>query len=443
MKSTKPSALAAVSLCTLISVGAAAFSTGAFAQTQQPATGAQQPAAGAAQPAQPADPAQPATGTAQPADPAQPMQPATGTAQQPADPAQPATGLSQPATPAQPAAETAQPADPAQPAAASTDSGTMERADEDMRTVLQKLMELGAKPIETLTVEQARTQPTPADAVMAVMQDQNIPTPQPAVTTQDIMIPGAAGDLPARVYIPEGEGPFPVVLYFHGGGWVIADIDVYDATPRAMADKTKAIFISSHYRQAPENPFPAAHDDAIAVYKWVVENSGQFNADTSRIAVMGESAGGGLAAHVAIQARDQALQQPMHQALIYPVAGTDMNTPSYQENANAMPLSKAGMMWFMEKVDPEMDDQDDPRLDLVGEAEVSNLPPATIVTAEIDPLRSEGEMLAEKLEAAGVDAEIMNYEGATHEFFGMAAVVDDAEQAQQFVADRLTAAFGQ
>jgi acetyl esterase/lipase len=200
----------------------------------------------------------------------------------------------------------------------------MERADADMRMVLEKLMELGAKPIDQLSVEEARTQPTPADAVEAVLEEKGeSASPQPVGNVEDIAIPGPAGDIPARVYTPEGTGPFPVIVYFHGGGWVIADLDVYDATPRAMVNLTDAIVVSSHYRQGPEDKFPAAHDDAVAAYKWVIENAGEFNGDSSRTAVMGESAGGGLVATVAIAARNQALIQPVHMVLVYPIAGTD------------------------------------------------------------------------------------------------------------------------
>ncbi|MBA3448467.1 MAG: alpha/beta hydrolase [Pseudaminobacter sp.] len=312
-----------------------------------------------------------------------------------------------------------------------------------MRLVLEKLGELGAKSFAGQTVEEARAQPTSADAVKAVMSETTASTTPDAVTTKDIMIPGAEGEVPGRVYTPAaaGDGPMPVILYFHGGGWVIANIDVYDATPRALAEKTGAVVISSSYRQAPEHKFPAAHDDAIAAYKWVVENAGQYNGDTARIAVVGESAGGNLAANVAIAARDQKLQAPVHQVLVYPVAGNDMETPSYQENANAVPLDKPSMKWFVDHVLAEPSQKDDPRLNLVDRPDLEGLAPATVVTAEIDPLRSEGQELAKNLEAAGVDTEIKDFEGASHEFFGMAPTVADATEAQEFVVGRLKTAF--
>ena len=325
-----------------------------------------------------------------------------------------------------------------------TAKDALARADQDMANVLKKLTELGAKPLGTISVEQARTQPSPADAVKAVLKDMGKSTaPEAVAKTEDIAIPGPAGEIPARVYIPDyqGEGPLPVILYFHGGGWVIADLDTYDATPRAMANAVGAIVVSSHYRQAPEHPFPAAHEDALAAYAWVVENAGKYNGDTSRIAVMGESAGGNLAANIAVMARDRKLQRPVHQVLVYPVAGTELDTESYIENANAVPLSRDAMKWFFDKTVAKPADMQDPRLDLVDMANFENLPPATVVTDEIDPLRSEGQAYADRLKAAGDDVEARNFEGVTHEFFGMAPVVDKAKEAQAFVVDRLKAAF--
>ncbi|MBC7740054.1 MAG: alpha/beta hydrolase fold domain-containing protein [Candidatus Saccharibacteria bacterium] len=200
----------------------------------------------------------------------------------------------------------------------------------EMQSVLDKLAELGAKPQHPLPVDQARAHPTPADAVAAVMVDKGIDAgPAADIATSDIVIPGPAGDIKARVYTPSGDGPFPVIVYYHGGGWVIADIDTYDASARALALGVGAVVVSSHYRQGPEDVFPAAHDDAYAAYVWVVENAGTLNGDPARMLIAGESAGANLAANVAIMARDAQITQPLHQLLVYPIAGNDMTTPSY------------------------------------------------------------------------------------------------------------------
>ena len=317
------------------------------------------------------------------------------------------------------------------------------KADTDMKRVMDSLTALNGKPIESLTAEEARKQPSPTDAVKALLKNEGKSSePAPGVTTADISVDGAAGPLKARVYKPDGaSGKLPVVLYFHGGGWVIADLDTYDAGPRAIAKLADAIVISVHYRQAPEHKFPSAHDDAVAAYKWVLANADAQGGDAKRVAVMGESAGGNLAINVAIAARDQKLQAPVHEVLIYPVAGNDMDSPSYKANASAKPLNKPMMAWFVEQISKSPDDKNSPLIDLVGKADVKGLPTTTIVTAEIDPLRSDGERLSAKLKEAGVAVEHKDYVGSTHEFFGMDVVVKDAGEAQAFVAERLKASF--
>jgi acetyl esterase/lipase len=321
---------------------------------------------------------------------------------------------------------------------------TAAQADQPMGQVIQALAELGARPVSTLTVEQARRQPTPADAVKRVAAQKGMPaTPRPVARVEDIAIPTRNGSLPARLYGPaRGSGPVPMIVYWHGGGWVIADLDTYDATPRALAAQTGALVLSCHYRQAPEHRLPAAHDDAILAYAWAAGQAERLGADRRRIALAGESAGGNLAIATAIAAREQRLPRPVHMLLVYPVAGTDTRTPSYLENSAAVPLGRAEMLWFVDKVTNSPLDLQDPRLDLVGKADLRGLPPATIVTAGIDPLRSDGEMLARKLDAAGVPVVQRNWAGATHEFFGMAPLVPDATEAQTFAAGRLREAFG-
>lgn len=323
-------------------------------------------------------------------------------------------------------------------------TATAARTDADMSQVISALSALGAKPIETLTIAQARSQPSPADAVRRVMQDRGMSTaPRAVAQVRDLTFQGAAGPLPARLYVPAhgGGGGQPMIVYWHGGGWVIADLDTYDASARALADQTGALVLSLHYRQAPEHKFPAAHEDALAGYRWAVANARRLGADPSRIALAGESAGGNLAITTATAARDAGLPRPVHMALIYPVVGTDTNTLSYRENTATVPLSRAGMLWFVDKVTRSSADLQDPRLDVVGRAELRGLPPATIVNAELDPLRSEGEALAQRLRAAGVSVEQRTFPGATHEFFGMAPVVADATAAENLVAEQLRKVF--
>ena len=332
--------------------------------------------------------------------------------------------------------------------AASPDSGTMQRADKDMAAVLKKLQDLGAKPLGTTSVEEARRQPTPADAVKALLKDQGKdPVALMAamkVSKKDMTYQTfGGGTQPIRIYTPEatGSGPMPVIVYYHGGGFVIADIDTYESSAMVLAKKTGAIVASVEYRHAPENKAPAAHEDAMTAYKWVLENAASFNGDPRRVAVAGESAGGNLAINVAIMARDTLAPEPVHMLLVYPVADTEMDTASYKANEKAMPLSKAAMEWFFANSIKTEQDLQSPMLDLVDRAKLTGLPPATIINAEIDPLLSEGVELAGKLKAAGVKVTQQTYKGMAHEFFGMDAVVADAGVAQDLAARELKAAF--
>ena len=312
----------------------------------------------------------------------------------------------------------------------------------EMQAVLDKFAALDAKSFSTLTVPEARTQASTADAAHAVQWDKRLSSnPEAQVTTKDITIPSAAGGLAARVYIPGGKGPFPVVVYYHGGGWVVADINVYDGAPRALALGTNAIVVSVEYRHAPEHKFPAAHDDAWTAYKWLVENIHELNGNSDKIAVAGESAGVNLAANVALMAKEMKTKQPVHQLLVYPVAGNDMNTQSYRENADAKPLGKADMEWFVKNTVTSMDDTKDPRINLNGRSDLAGVAPATVILAQIDPLRSDGETYASKLKDAGVTVDVKTFNGVTHEFFGMGKVVPEAKQAVDLAVADLTAAF--
>lgn len=315
------------------------------------------------------------------------------------------------------------------------------KADPQMQAVLDKLGTLGGKPIESLTPAEARKQPTPADAVAALLKDQGKSGPEKVAAVKDIELDLSTGKVPARLYQPEGTGPFPVILYVHGGGWVIADLDTYDATPRALANLTGALVISTHYRQAPEFKFPAALDDVFGAYVWTLGNAHRWKANTKKVAIVGESAGGNMAAAVCMMAKEKGVQAPVHQVLVYPVADTAMNTASYAENANAKPLNAAMMKWFAGHTFAKPEDALLPSVALLKAKSFSGMPSATVITAAIDPLRSEGEALAARMKADGVDVMYRNFDGVTHEFFGMAAVVDKAKAAQLVVATQLKEAF--
>lgn len=320
------------------------------------------------------------------------------------------------------------------------------RADHDMHELATAFNELEPKAIEKLTPDEARRQPTMKDAVNALLKKQGRDTtPEvlvPGVTRRAITIDTAAGPLPAFVFAPTGVNNPPVVLYFHGGGWVIANADVYDAGARGLAKQAGAIVVSVDYRQAPEHKFPAAWDDALASYKWIVANAASLGGDPSRIALAGESAGGNLAIATAVAARDAGLPAPHHIVSVYPVGQTgSMHTESYIENAIAKPLNKAMIEWFVGHLVRSDDDKKDTRLDL-EHANLRGLPPVTLINASLDPLRSDGGILEDGLKEAGVPVERKTYTGVTHEFFGAAAVVKKAEEAQMWAGERLRQAFG-
>lgn len=314
-------------------------------------------------------------------------------------------------------------------------------ADADMQVVLDALVALGGKPIETLSPEEARQQPTPADAVKRVLQERGEFPPAAQVSGRVISIPGGPlGDIPAEVYFPVGEGPFPFILYFHGGGFVLADSKTYEASIIALAQGAQAVVVSVDYHLAPEHPFPTQPNEAFAAYQWLRQHAGELNGDTKRIAVAGESAGGNLAAVISIMARDKDVPMPIHQLLIYPLVNNDTQNASYQENANAKPLNAAMMQWFFKHYSQPMEAYSAYAFPDKANS-LKELPPATVITAEIDPLYEEGKEFAERLQRDGVPVAYRHFDGVVHEFFGMADVVAKAREAQVFAISELRKAF--
>lgn len=326
-----------------------------------------------------------------------------------------------------------------------TPVATMGKPDDQMQAVLDQLTAMGGKPIESLSPEEARKQPTPAAAAAIVAakagKDTMATAMVPGVKSADRTLQGAAGSLPVRIYTPDGAGPFPIIVYYHGGGWVIANKSVYDAGARSLSKLVNAVVVSVDYRLAPEHKFPAQHNDALATYKWVIKNAASLKADPNRIALAGESAGGNLAVATAIAVRDSGLTAPKGIVAVYPIAQPDTTTASYVENVNAKPLNRPMMGWFAKHATNTPADMQDLRINLV-KANLAGLPPVTIINAQIDPLRDDGAMLQDALKAANVSVERKVYDGVAHEFFGMGGVVDKAKDAQQYAADRLKSVLG-
>ncbi len=261
----------------------------------------------------------------------------------------------------------------------------------------------------------------------------------PIGKTEDRTIPGPAGDIPVRIYTPvAGGGTGPALVYYHGGGWVIGDLDTHDALCRTLANEAGCKVIAVHYRLAPEHPFPAAFDDAYAAVKWVEANSSEVGIDPNRVAVAGDSAGGNLAAAVCLRAKAEKGPQLAFQLLIYPVTDAPRGTQSYKDFVEGYFLEAEGMDWFWNHyVLSAGADPADPFAAPLRAPTHAGLPPAYVVTAGFDVLRDEGKAYAEALKKAGVEVEYVNYEGMIHGFFNLQGALDVARDAVKAAAKAL------
>ena len=296
--------------------------------------------------------------------------------------------------------------------------------------VILDLMADSGFTFEGMTPEQLRSR----------MAMANMPSPVELASITDRTIPGPDGPVPVRIYRPSADSGLPVTVFFHGGGWVIGDLESHDHCCRTIAAKANCVVVAVDYRLAPEAKFPAAVDDAWAATEWVATHGDELDVDVSRLAVAGDSAGGNLAAVVANMSRDHDHVEVIQQALIYPVTDGACDRPSMTDNAEGYLLTSTAMDFFHGHYLRSDADIADPRYspivsDLVG------APPAVVVTAEFDPLRDQGNAYAEKLAASGVEVDHVEYEGMFHGFFSMDAGLDVASKAQDQVAAALRDAF--
>jgi acetyl esterase len=258
---------------------------------------------------------------------------------------------------------------------------------------------------------------------------------------EDRNVPGPAGEIPVRFYAPGHHAALPLLVYFHGGGFVVCDLDTHDSICRLLANEVGCAVLSVDYRLAPESKFPAAAEDCYAATRWAFANAADLGCDPARIAVAGDSAGGNLAAVVAQLARIRGGPRLSHQLLIYPVTDHAFDTASYRDNAEGYFLTRDMMRWFWGHYLVRPEDGDDPLASPLRAKDLTGLAAATVITAEYDPLRDEGEAYAARLAAAGVPTELRRYDGMFHGFFAMTEVLDAAKQSVTFAASRLRGAF--
>ena len=300
------------------------------------------------------------------------------------------------------------------------------------------LLDLMAALNEPLLSEQ-----TPEQVRVGIkLQRELVPVePEPVAQVVNRTIPGPAGEIPVRIYTPAGSGPFPALVFFHGGGWVICDLDTHDGLCRSLCNGAGCVVVSVDYRLAPEHKFPAAPQDCYAATQWVAGHAAEINAIPGKLAIGGDSAGGNLAAIVAQMARDQGGPRLVFQLLIYPATDFDFDGPSIRENAEGYFLTRDDMIWFTNHYLNSDEDKKNPLASPLLAADLRGLPPALVITGEYDPLRDEGEAYGKRLKEAGVPVTISRYDGVIHGFLSIEPLTDKGKQAKAECAQALCAAF--
>lgn len=307
--------------------------------------------------------------------------------------------------------------------------------DPQARALLDQLAAAKTPQRHTMSVADARALTIEQRARLAA-------PPEPVARVEDRRIPveSSAGELAIRVYTPTGSSPLPILVYFHGGGWVLGNLDTHDPVCRGLANAGGCIVVSVDYRLAPEHKFPEPAEDAYGATRWVAENAATFGGDGARLAVGGDSAGGNLAAAATLMARDRGGPRLAFQLLNYPVTNYDFETASYREKAEGYMLTRADMMWFWDHYLANDADARNPHASPLQAPDLSGLPPAMVITAEYDPLLDEGEAYAARLSEAGIPVEAVCYPGMIHGFMGNAGALDRGKQAIQDAGRALRAA---
>jgi len=309
-----------------------------------------------------------------------------------------------------------------------------EKLDPTVRMLLQAAEAQGGPALESLSALEARQF---AKDLMQPLAGK----PETVRSIEDLRIPGPAGEIAVRVYRPDAPSPGPGLVFFHGGGWVFCDLDMYDVQCTAIARRSGAVVVSVDYRLAPEHRYPAAVEDCYAATVWAAGNAEQLGIERNRLSIGGDSAGGNLAAVVALKSRNEGGPAIALQAMVYPVTDlSSFETGSYQEFATGYQLTRAGMEWFRGLYLGRVEDARDPYASPLLARDLRGLPPALVITAECDPLRDEGEAYAKRLRDAGVPVTSTRYAGMIHPFFAFAGVLPQALEACQQVADAVRTA---
>jgi acetyl esterase len=303
--------------------------------------------------------------------------------------------------------------------------------DPQAKQVLEQIAALGLPPNHLVSPSQARIN----------MKSRPRAVGPEVARVEDRLIPGPGVDIPVRIYTPTGSGPFPILVWFHGGGWVVGDLETADPTARHLTVGANCVVISVDYRLAPETKFPGAADDSYAATVWAAQHATRFNGDSGTIAVGGDSAGGNLAAAVALMARDRGGPSLTFQLLVYPVTARDFERLSYRQNATGYGLTLDAMQWYWDHYLQHPEDASNPYAAPLVAENLQGLPAALVITAECDPLCDEGEAFAKRLQTAGVPTTYHLYDGMIHGFFGMTAVLDKGQQAMAEACAALRQAF--
>ncbi|MGO4885684.1 MAG: alpha/beta hydrolase [Bryobacteraceae bacterium] len=299
--------------------------------------------------------------------------------------------------------------------------------------LLQANEAAGGPPVESMPPAEAR------QAAVEALRETAFP-PEEVYRVENMEVPCAGHAVPVRVYTPAGAGPFTCMMYFHGGGWVLCDLDTHDTTCRAIARRAQAVVVAVDYRLSPEHRYPAAVDDSYAATEWVASNAARLNIHPRRLAVGGDSAGGNLSAVMCLKSRDQSGPPIALQILVYPVTNlAAFDTPSYNEFAEGYYLSRAEMEWFRGHYLARSGDAQNPYASPLLAPDLHGLPPALVITAECDPLRDEGEAYARRLAEAGVEVTCTRYAGMVHPFFSLGGTLSQGRRAIEQVAAALRA----